>query len=266
MDRAPLDGAVERRGRHAGGAQLAAGGDPVLTGEELQDVGAVHHIRHGCCGAPGREIRFRVSSCPLSGQELAQNLRLDRMAQWRRELDLSRPPRPGAQGDGGPGRRRVAGVRRPRPAVPVRVRGDAAGAPDDARRAPRRRRHDGDPAARGAAGRRAARCVHAAPVGRDRGPDGDRRPPRRRRGDRRGRRPDVGPVPRPAAAADAGHRVPPRRRRRRPAADGQGRRRDRRAARPPARPPTGSPTSCTAGRSRSSGGPRPRSRPTSRRA
>ena len=66
-------------------------------------------------------------------------------------------------------------VGRPRPAVPHGLRGDAPGAADDARRAARRRRHAGDPAARGAACRRAARRVRAAPVGRDRGPDRDRR-------------------------------------------------------------------------------------------
>ena len=63
----------------------------------------------------------------------------------------------------------------PGPAVPHRVRGDAARAAHDARAARRRRRHARGAPARGAPRRRAPRRVRAALVGRDRRPDRHRR-------------------------------------------------------------------------------------------
>ena len=121
------------------------------------------------------------------------------------------------------------------------LRGDAAGAADDARRAPRRRGDDGHPPARGATGRRAAGRVRAAAVGRDRGPVGDRRRAGRRRRRRprsatrcgpgssssccRGWRAPSSAGPSTSSARCGWSRTPPR----------------SRPCGPPARPPTGSP-------------------------
>ena len=71
--------------------------------------------------------------------------------------------------------RRGAAVGRSGPALPHRVRGDAARAAHDARAPGRRRRHPRGAAPRGAPGRRAPRRVRAPLVGRDRRPDRDRR-------------------------------------------------------------------------------------------
>ena len=160
------------------------------------------------------------------------------------------------------GRRRAVALGRPRPAVPHRLRGDAARAAHDAGAAARRRRHAGRPPARGAAGRRAAGRVRAPARGarpRIRPRSSPSSPPVAH--DRGDRRPDVGPVPGRAAAAAAGRRLPPGRRRRRSAADGEGRSRDRRAAPPPAPPSTAIAAELQAGGSRSSAAPRPRCRP-----
>ena len=83
--------------------------------------------------------------------------------------------------------------RRPGPALPDRLRGDAAGAADHAGAAPRRRRHPRGPSAGGATGDRAPRRVRPAALGRDRGPGRHRRRPGG--GGRAGgrRRPHLGP-------------------------------------------------------------------------
>ena len=64
--------------------------------------------------------------------------------------------------DGRAGSRRAAAVGRSRPAVPYRLRGDAARTADDAGGAAGRRGHAGGAPAGGASGRRAAGGVHAA--------------------------------------------------------------------------------------------------------
>ncbi len=138
------------------------------------------------------------------------------------------------------------------------------GAAHDVRAPPRRRGHAGRAPAGGAPRGRAARGLLDPAVGGDRGPDRRRRPPRQGRRGRRHRRPHLGPLPRRPAGAAAGHHVPPGCGGDVAAAQPQGRRRDRCAARRRRRPPTGWPPSCRRARSRWSGGPRPRCRPTSR--
>ena len=166
---------------------------------------------------PGRRPALMSTAESCVGAIRAPRIGVHSVAHWRprRPRRLPRPHRPGPRGDGRPGHRRAAGVGRPRPAVPHRLRGDAARAADDARRATRRRRHAGR--ARGSRRRGSSSspaCSRCCPWGETEtrsplvaklaagGVDGGRR------------RPDVGPLPRRAAAAAARHRVPPRRRRR----------------------------------------------------
>ena len=149
-----------------------------------------------------------------------------------------------------------------RPAVADRVRGDAARAPHDARRPPRRRRHPRGPPARGPRVVERATTCSPPSVGRDRRPGGDRGRAHRRRRHRRHRRPHVGPVPGRPAAAAPGH----------PASAGP-RRSSARSAR--SRTPPRSPrwaaaeaadrvaAQLQAGEIPSSGAPRPRCPPTS---
>ena len=73
------------------------------------------------------------------------------------------------------GGRRAARVRRRRPAVPHRLRGDAVAPAHDAGRAPRRRGHAGHPAARGGPGGRARRLLLHPGLGGDGGPHRRRR-------------------------------------------------------------------------------------------
>ena len=163
-----------------------------------------------------------------------------------RRVPRSHDPNSGR--DGRSGHRHAAPFRRPRPAVPHRLHGDAAGAADDARRAARRGGHDGHPAPRGAARGRAARPVHAAAVGRDRGSHGDRRGARGRPGDgspsatRCGR----------GSSSSCCRSCPARDVPRAPstssgAADGQGPRPRSTRSPPPARRSTGSPAQLQAG-------------------
>ena len=144
--------------------------------------------------------------------------------------DVRRPNRacPGAHGRDR--RRRAAAVGRARPAVPHRLRGDAARTADDVGAAAHRRHPTRRPAARGAARRAPPGAVRDRDVGGDRGSDragGGDDPALGPAG--RDRRPHVGAVrPRPAARG-AVVRVRARHRRGRPDPHGQGRRRDRRA-------------------------------------
>ncbi len=86
---------------------------------------------------------------------------------------------------------------------------------------------------------------------------------RGRAGDRRDRRPHVGPVRARAASPTAAHDVPEGERRHRSAPRREGRGGDRRAAASRARPPTAWRRSCRRATSRLSAAPRPRSRRTS---
>ena len=153
------------------------------------------------------------------------------------------------------GRRRAAAVGRAGPAVPHRLRGHAPRAADDARAAPRRRRHARRAPARGAAGGRAARRVRPAVLGRDRRPDRHRRRPRRA-----GRRAwPSATAPGPASSSTCRRALPA-------AALRAGRRRSSARCGPartpprsprsgaPGRPPTGSPLALQTGRDRARSG------------